>query len=869
MHIGIRYLSILSLAALSLAAQPPAVAQSDGGLKGCVSLKATGDPLHGASVLIVELGRSTVTEDDGSYLFDRVPLGKYKIIAHLNSLFTEDARIVTVESGKTTTADFLLSLAPHDHEITVTGSEKQETTFESFQSVESIGPHELGQTTDISLGEMLDHRVGTGIAKRGFGPGPARPIVRGFDGDRVLIMEDGIRTGTLSSQSGDHGEMINPAQLERLEIVKGPATLLYSGNAMGGTVNAISRHHEAHRHAHEGLRGFVSGSAGTANALGGGSAGLEYGTGNWMFWGRGGGIRTGDYTAPGQGKIYNSRSRLSNGGAGGVGWYGRKGFFSLEAKFDDGAYGVPFVQEFHGHHGEGGHGGDDHDEEGDDHDEEGEDHDEEGEDDEDEDHHDEEGEEDEDEDHHDEEGEEDEDEDEDHHDEEGEDDGEEGEDHDEEGEDHGEEGEDGHGEEEIDRIQLDSQRRNVRFTGGLKDLGTAIDEFVLKLSLTDWNHKEIEFLEDGEQNVGTVFDQQEFVYRGVFEQKKVGPLSGRFGFWGLDREYSAVGEEALSPPIDQTGFALYALEELDFETARFQFGGRVETQRYRPGLAERGGGHGDEENGEEEEDHEAEEGDEIPEAINRTFTGASASAGLQVDTWSGGALVINYSHSFRAPSLEELYNYGPHAGTLSFEIGDSSLRPETGDGIEMSLRHNSRNLRGDLNLFYYNFDNFIFPFAPGAVQDELPVIEFTQLNARFLGTEANLGINLNPKLWLNLGMDYVDAQETDRNTPLPRIPPLRGKLGFDFDHLGFRVSPELIVAAQQHQTFTGETRTPGYAVMNLKASYTFVQQHLAHQFSVRVFNLNDRLYRNHSSFIKDLAPEIGRGVRLTYTMRFF
>ena len=402
----------------------------------------------------------------------------------------------------------------------------------------------------------------------------------------------------------------------------------------------------------------------------------------------------------------------------------------------------------------------------------------------------------------------------------------------------------------------------------MRDLGKAVDEFVLKLNLTDWNHKEIEFFENGDQHVGTTFDQQEFVYRGVFEQKKVGPLSGRFGFWGLDREYSAVGEEALSPPIDQTGFALFALEELDFETARFQFGGRVETQRYRPGLTAGGGGHAEEEDGHEHE-HEAEEGEEIPEAVNRTLSGASASAGLQVDTWSGGSLVVNYSHSFRAPSLEELYNYGPHAGTLSFEIGDPNLRPETGDGIEMSLRHNSRSLRGELNLFYYNFDNFIFPFAPGTVAGGLPVIEFTQLNARFLGTEANLDISLNPKLWLNLGTDYVDAQETDLGTPLPRIPPLRGKLGFDFNHQGFRVAPELIMAAQQHQTFTGETRTPGYAVMNLKASYTFAQQHFAHQFSVKVFNLSDRLYRNHSSFIKDLAPEIGRGVRLTYTMRFF
>ena len=77
------------------------------------------------------------------------------------------------------------------------------------------------------------------------------------------------------------------------------------------------------------------------------------------------------------------------------------------------------------------------------------------------------------------------------------------------------------------------------------------------------------------------------------------------------------------------------------------------------------------------------------------------------------------------------------------------------------------------------------------------------------------------------------------------------------------------MASQQHQTFTGETRTAGYTVVDLKASYMLARQHTAHQFSANVFNVGDRLYRNHSSFIKDLAPEIGRGVRFTYLVRFF
>jgi iron complex outermembrane receptor protein len=55
----------------------------------------------------------------------------------------------------------------------------------------------------------------------------------------------------------------------------------------------------------------------------------------------------------------------------------------------------------------------------------------------------------------------------------------------------------------------------------------------------------------------------------------------------------------------------------------------------------------------------------------------------------------------------------------------------------------------------------------------------------------------------------------------------------------------------------------------VNASYIFPQQHYAQIIAVSAFNLGDRLYRNNLSFIKDFAPEIGRGVRLTYTLRFF
>lgn len=794
---------------------PSLLAQSTGSVAGTVTLSETGSALHGASVALVELGLTAVSAADGSYSFERVPAGDYHVVAHLDSVFTEAAQVVSVEPGATARADFRLSILGERYEITVTASETHQDAFEAFSSVDSYNAYDLSTNRDVSIGAALGQNVGTGVAQRSFGPGAARPIIRGFDGDRVLLMEDGIRTGTLGAASGDHGETIDTGQLERLEIVKGPATLLYSGNAVGGTVNAVSRHHEHHRHPHRGLRGHLGGSGGTANGFGAGRGGFEYGAGNWMFWGSAGTTRSGDYQTP-EGTVPNSHTSLRSGG-GGVGWYGAKTYFSGSVQDADGEYGVPFVADFHAH----GHEDEEHHEEHEEHME----------------------------------G--------DHAEEEGE-----------------AESEHEEHEEEVERITLESRRQSFRVDWGLHNLGGALESVAVKVAHVRWRHDEIEHFEDGEQALGTRFRNDQVVYRGVFEQARRGAWSGRFGVWGLDRDYEAAGEEALSPPVDQRGLAFFALEEFDFERVKFQFGGRVETQRYRPAYAERAPeGHeheheddheDDHDDGDEHEDEEHhEDAAEVPDAVERTFTGVSAAVGMHADVWRGGAFVANYSRSYRAPALEELYNYGPHAGNLAFEVGDPGLDAESGNGFDLSLRHRQGRVRGEGNFFLYDFSSFIFPFAPGEEEDGLQVIRFTQLDARYTGAEASVGIEVREGLDLNLGMDYVRAESTETGTPLPRIPPLRARLGFDWQMKGLRISPELILAGEQTATFTGETPTEGYAVANLKASYTYTQAHLAHQFSVNVFNVGDRLYRNHSSFIKDLAPEIGRGVRVSYSLRFF
>ena len=155
------------------------------------------------------------------------------------------------------------------------------------------------------------------------------------------------------------------------------------------------------------------------------------------------------------------------------------------------------------------------------------------------------------------------------------------------------------------------------------------------------------------------------------------------------------------------------------------------------------------------------------------------------------------------------------------------------------------------------------------MEDTLPVLDFIQGDSRVAGFDARSSVRLGGNAWATLGIGYVDATLTTTGEPLPRIPPLRGTLSLDIPYGGFTLSPELEFAGQQADVFRDETETDGYSVVNLRASYVWPRQHAAHILSFTGYNLTDALYRNHTSFIKDLAPEMGRGVRVNYSVRFF
>ncbi len=720
----------VSLLLLSLAAfaQGPSVT---GTIHGIVRIEPANTAARNAVVTIAELRRSVLTDASGAFELKGIAPGKYQLFAHLDRV-PDVVKTVEVTGGDQT-VDFQLALTPVSEQVTVTASGSAEAAGSSYQSITSVGALELTQKNTLSIGEALEYQAG--VAKRSFGPGSGRPVIRGFDGDRVLVLQDGLRVGGIASQSADEVEPIDMLSLDRVEIVKGPATLLYGSNAIGGVVNGISTNDVYQR----GLSGYLTTFGGTNNWQAGVSGGFKYGFRNFLIFGNGEAQKANDYRTP-AGTILNSFARTDSV-SGGAGWFPRKGWLVFSYSDDRRRHGIPAVPAA------------------------------------------------------------------------------------------------------IDLESLRERRHSFQVKGGLRDLPGFIENADVALSYNDYKAREFEFESDeNKTELESTATNKNFNYRANLNHRRYGKLSGTFGLSGFTRDYKSIGKEAPAPHTGQHSFAVFGLERVDFERLGFQFGGRIEQNGYNP------------------------EGN----FRKRNFVGFSGSAGVRVPIWMGGSIIANYQHSFRAPALEELYNNGPHPGILVFDIGNPNLNPEQGDGIDFSLRHNTDRVRLEAGVYYYNLRNFVYPAFTGATDpgSNLPIINYAQANSRFVGTEASIEAKVAATLWLNAKVDYVRAELTELNKPLPRIPPLRGMLGVEWRYKAFSVRPEMIWVNRQNRVFDNETPTAGYGLLNLNASYTFVTSRVAHIVSLSGQNLTDKLYRNHLSFIKGIAPEMGRSVRLNYALRF-
>ena len=140
-------------------------------------------------------------------------------------------------------------------EVVVTGNPLGRDTIAA--PVTSLSGTELLLRSGITLGETLSQTPG--VSNSYFGPNAGRPIIRGLDGDRIRLLNNGGAAHDLSGLSPDHAVAQDPLSVERIEVLRGPGALLYGGSAVGGVVNVIDN--RIAREPQFGAKGGVSGKA--------------------------------------------------------------------------------------------------------------------------------------------------------------------------------------------------------------------------------------------------------------------------------------------------------------------------------------------------------------------------------------------------------------------------------------------------------------------------------------------------------------------------------------------------------------------------------------------------------------------------------
>ncbi len=330
-----------ALAGVLLLAGHPAHAQSDqppdatGRVLGVVVAGETRRPVAGAIVMVDELPGPTVVTDDGGRFVAQAPGSG---VVHLRVIADGflPMRIELEMAQAMAPLEITLQDDIHYAEAVTVGPAPRDP-FESYQPTSVLAGQELDIKTDGSLGALL--RTEPGVSERSMGPGPSRPIIRGQDGDRVLVLQNSQRTGDLSSQSGDHGVTINPAAATQVEVVRGPATLLYGANAIGGLVNVISNQVPTRPVTTTTGQAQVDLATNAGQAAAAGD--VTVGNGRWALNVGASARRAGDYGTP-LGDVDNSQTRGAFGSVG-VARTTQDGYLGASVQIDDARYGVPVV----------------------------------------------------------------------------------------------------------------------------------------------------------------------------------------------------------------------------------------------------------------------------------------------------------------------------------------------------------------------------------------------------------------------------------------------------------------------------------------------------------------------------------------------
>ncbi len=333
----------------------------------------------------------------------------------------------------------------------------------------------------------------------------------------------------------------------------------------------------------------------------------------------------------------------------------------------------------------------------------------------------------------------------------------------------------------------------------------------------------------------------------------LGKVFGTVGFSFMHQD-NEVFNEPLIPAFTSLNLAGFVYEEARLKDVTFSAGVRVDTRSM-------------------DVDSNSDLG--VPKQT-RDDTSATGALGAVWHVAKPVAFAVNVGRGWRSPTAFELFANGVHEGTVRFERGDSTLKPEESFNVDLSLRYASARLQGEISIFRNRIARYIFPSSTGIIDTAsgFEIFENHQADATFIGGEFMLKAQAANCLVLSTGVDLVRGTNNQTDDPLPFIPAHRLKLGARFiqsswgglSNLYFSLGSKIV--AEQERVEPNEAPTKGYALFDagLGAEIPLGAQRAHLDFAVE--NLLDKAYYDHLSRYKEYALNPGRNFSLKLSVPF-
>ncbi len=731
------------------------------------TVTAAGYPVVGASVRLLELDRVERTGAHGEYRFADVARGTYRIFVAVPG-YAAGSDTVRLTGAEATASFDLKPTAIPLEEIVVSASPTARPADEQYQSAESKSRSDFDNGAGMSFAEKISDLPG--VTVRGNGSAPSRPILRGLGDNEVVILENGLRMGDIATYDPAHATPIDALSIEQIDVVRGPAAILYGPNTIGGLVNMITN--TVPTASDHPMSGTVAIEGNSVSNEYSGYFNNVYTSGNSAFQVSAGehhsgdiGIPAGTYTDPASGaqfdlnRIPSSDDKSSQGGLG-YSYQGDFGMVGIGANHYEMNYGVPGVPP------------------------------------------------------------------------------------------------------NPDWInvppttsRISQQRNTVEFRSLFNTSSSWLQRVKVDASFNDYTHSEFPTAEDStgvSDPQANHFHKTEFNAVLQLQQRPVGRLTGTLGLWSDIQNLTIEGDQPLGPNSVTSDVAGYAYEEYRAgPNTRLQAGVRF--------------------------DYNAIQTNPYPQSTDSVFQTLDESRQHNAVTASLGAVQeftpeltgsFSVARSFRAPTVQELFANGLDAASGTYSVGSANLRPEAGLGVDASLKGDYGDAKFEFSPYLNFIDNYIYAFLRGDTIQDFPVRQFASTRARLAGFEAAVTVQPAAHWALRASSDYVNAQDTQNNVPLPFIPPLRGLLRATYQDQAYTGMVEVRGAAAQNRLGDGDTPTAGYALLNLGAGKRIVLGGTVWEISVHCDNVFNTVYRDNLSVIKDFVPQPGRGFRLNYELLY-